>query len=62
MALLKELAGATVYNEKKSKSLAKMLENEVDISKISEILSYIDKRLNELEGEKEKLKEYQTLD
>lgn len=62
LALLKEVAGTTVYDEKKSESLARMSENEADIAKISEMLAYIDERLQELEGEKEELTAYQQLD
>merc|ERR1711862_38483 len=62
LTLLKEVAGTTVYDEKKAESLAKMSENEADIKKISEMLAYIDERLNELETEKEELTAYQRLD
>ena len=62
LALLKEVAGTTVYDEKKAESLAKMEENKTSIFKIHEILSYIEERLDELRGEKEELTQYQELD
>mmetsp|Transcript_10802 Transcript_10802/g.19558 ORF Transcript_10802/g.19558 Transcript_10802/m.19558 type:complete len:1083 (-) Transcript_10802:860-4108(-) len=62
LALLKEVAGTTVYDEKKAESLAKMEENKTSIFKIHEILSYIEERLEELRGEKEELTQYQELD
>lgn len=60
--LLKEVAGTTVYDEKKKESLDKMEENKSSIFKIHEILSYIEERLDELKGEKEELTQYQELD
>ena len=62
LELLKEVAGTTVYEEKKSESLVKISENEADNEKIREILPYIDERLTELEGEKEELNAYQKVD
>eukprot|EP00978_Attheya_sp_CCMP212_P042511 scaffold260271_cov49-Attheya_sp.AAC.1 len=62
LTLLKEVAGTTVYDEKKAASLSKMEENRSSIDKIDEILSYIETRLTELRGEKEELTRYQKLD
>lgn len=62
LQLLKEVAGTTVYDEKKAESEAKMEENRSSIEKIHEILSYIEQRLDELRGEKEELTQYQRLD
>jgi structural maintenance of chromosome 3 (chondroitin sulfate proteoglycan 6) len=62
LALLKQVAGTTVYDEKKQESLAKMEENLSSIDKISQILSDIEQRLQELHGEKEELTHYQQLD
>ena len=62
LSLLKEVAGTTVYDEKKAESLAKMDENKSSIFKIHEILKYIEERLTELRGEKEELTQYQELD
>mmetsp|Transcript_849 Transcript_849/g.1833 ORF Transcript_849/g.1833 Transcript_849/m.1833 type:complete len:1275 (-) Transcript_849:125-3949(-) len=60
--LLKEVAGTTVYDEKKEESLAKMEENKASIEKITETLEYMEQRLDELRGEKEELNQYQKLD
>ena len=62
LALLKSVAGTTVYDEKKQESLAKMEENESSCEKISALLEDIEQRLEELHGEKEELTNYQQLD
>ena len=62
LQLLKEVAGTTVYDEKKAESLTKMEENSSQIEKIEEHLSTMEERLNELRGEKEELTQYQKLD
>jgi len=62
LRLLKEVAGTTVYDEKKAESLVKMEENKSSIGKIDEILETIESRLDELRGEKEELTQYQTFD
>lgn len=62
LALLQEVAGTTLYEDKKAESLVKMTENEQSIDKINEILKDIDQRLNELKGEKEELTVYQSCD
>mmetsp|Transcript_7359 Transcript_7359/g.16017 ORF Transcript_7359/g.16017 Transcript_7359/m.16017 type:complete len:418 (-) Transcript_7359:309-1562(-) len=62
LQLLKEVAGTTVYDEKKEESAAKMEENRASIEKINETLEYMENRLEELRGEKEELDAYQKLD
>jgi structural maintenance of chromosome 3 (chondroitin sulfate proteoglycan 6) len=62
LELLKEVAGTSVYEERKSESLKIMAETESKKAKIAEVLAYINERLKELESEKEELKEYQQLD
>ena len=62
LALLKEVAGTTVYDEKKAESLVKMEENAASIEKINETLEYMESKLEELRGEKEELNQYQKLD
>lgn len=62
LRLLKEVAGTTVYDEKKNESLAKMEENAGSCAKIQDILSDIEDRLTELQSEKEELTQYQQLD
>ncbi|KAL3919423.1 MAG: hypothetical protein SGILL_003759, partial [Bacillariaceae sp.] len=62
LRLLQQVAGTTLYEDKKAESLVKMEENSQSIEKINSILSDIDNRLNELQGEKEELTAYQKLD
>ncbi|GKY91390.1 hypothetical protein MPSEU_000111300 [Mayamaea pseudoterrestris] len=62
LVLLKEVAGTTVYDEKKKESLARMRDNADSIEKIEDILSDINERLEELQSEKEELTNYQQLD
>lgn len=62
LALLQEVAGTTLYEDKKAESLVKMTENAQSIEKINAILEDIDQRLNELKGEKEELSVYQDCD
>jgi structural maintenance of chromosome 3 (chondroitin sulfate proteoglycan 6) len=62
LQLLKEVAGTTVYDEKKEESLAKMEENAASIEKINETLEYMETKLEDLRGEKEELTQYQKLD
>jgi structural maintenance of chromosome 3 (chondroitin sulfate proteoglycan 6) len=62
LQLLKEVAGTTVYDEKKEESLAKMEENKVSMEKINETLTYMENKLDELKDEKEELDAYQKLD
>lgn len=62
LTLLKEVAGTTVYDEKKAESLMKMEENANRIDKINEILISIEDRLSELQSEKDELSQYQSLD
>jgi structural maintenance of chromosome 3 (chondroitin sulfate proteoglycan 6) len=62
LRLLMEVAGTTVYDEKKSESLLKMEENRNSIEKITEMLDNINERLQELNDEKEELSAYQQLD
>lgn len=62
LRLLKEVAGTTVYDEKKAESVTKMEENRNSIQKISEMLANIEERLHELNAEKDELAAYQQLD
>lgn len=60
--LLKEVAGTTVYEERRAESLRIMQENIGKQDHIKEVLDFIDERLDELEKEKEELTEYEQLD
>ncbi|OBZ68296.1 Chromosome segregation protein sudA [Grifola frondosa] len=62
LALLKEVAGTKVYEQRRAESLRIMSETDAKRSKIGELLEYIDSRLTELEEEKEELKEFQEKD
>ncbi|KAI5116767.1 hypothetical protein M0805_004984 [Coniferiporia weirii] len=62
LALLKEVAGTKVYEQRRTESLRIMDETSSKRQKISELLDYIEGRLSELEEEKEELKEYQEKD
>lgn len=60
--MLKEVAGTKVYEKKRQESTKIMDETEAKREKIVGFLDYIEERLNELEEEKEELKEYQKSD
>ena len=62
LALLKEVAGTKVYEQRRAESLRIMAETDSKRAKIAELLEYIDTRLTELEEEKEELKEFQEKD
>ena len=62
LALLKEVAGTKVYEQRRTESLRIMTETDAKREKINELLEYIDGRLGELEEEKEELKEFQEKD
>lgn len=62
LALLKEVAGTKVYEQRRAESLRIMAETDAKRDKIAELLEYIENRLEELEEEKEELKEFQEKD
>ena len=62
LALLKEVAGTKVYEQRRTESLRIMAETDAKRDKIAELLEYIETRLSELEEEKEELKEFQEKD
>ncbi len=62
LELLKEVAGTTVYDEKKKESQIKMEENHENMNKIQETLAYMNERLDELRSEKEELTIYTKLE
>ena len=62
LALLKEVAGTKVYEQRRAESLKIMADTDAKRSKINELLDYIESRLTELEEEKEELKEFQEKD
>ena len=62
LALLKEVAGTRVYEQRRAESLRIMADTDAKRGKINELLDYIESRLAELEEEKEELKEFQEKD
>ena len=60
--LLKEVAGTQVYEARRTESLKIMNETNNKREKIDELLVYIKERLNELEEEKEELRDFQEKD
>ncbi|CAN0438085.1 unnamed protein product [Hapterophycus canaliculatus] len=60
--LLKEVAGTKVYEERRQESLKIIDELNSKFEKIQEVISVIEKRLGELEEEKEELGAYQKHD
>jgi structural maintenance of chromosome 3 (chondroitin sulfate proteoglycan 6) len=62
LALLKEVAGTRVYEDRRQESLKIVEETQLKRRKIDELLEYIEGRLGELEEEKEELNQYQQLD
>ncbi|KAJ3116176.1 Structural maintenance of chromosomes protein 3, partial [Nowakowskiella sp. JEL0407] len=62
LTLLKDVAGTKVYETRRADSLKIMDETTQKREKINELLDYIEDRLNELEEEKEELKQFQEMD
>ena len=62
LQLLKEVAGTRVYEERREESSAIIAETNSKRDKIQEVITYIEERLEELEGEKEELSAYQKCD
>ncbi|GAA6063023.1 hypothetical protein JCM10212_001802 [Sporobolomyces blumeae] len=62
LLLLKDVAGTKVYEERRAESTKIMDETNAKREKIKDLLTYIQERLDELEEEKEELKQYQTHD
>eukprot|EP00981_Chlorochromonas_danica_P010805 scaffold3414_cov183-Ochromonas_danica.AAC.11 len=62
LQLLKEVAGTTVYEERRAETMKILQETSLKQEKVNEVLTYIDERLSELEQEKAELTEYEALD
>jgi structural maintenance of chromosome 3 (chondroitin sulfate proteoglycan 6) len=62
LELLREVAGTRVYDERREESVRIMDETSGKREKIDEVLLFLDERLEELEKEKEELKDYQEQD
>ena len=62
LELLKEVAGARVYDERRTQALKLLDDSNSKKNKINETIEYINERLVELEEEKTEFKEFQQLD
>jgi structural maintenance of chromosome 3 (chondroitin sulfate proteoglycan 6) len=62
LAVLKEVAGTTVYDNKKVESMAQMQDNNDKIEKVKEILERIEDRLAQLKNETEELEQFSAAD
>mmetsp|Transcript_5649 Transcript_5649/g.13688 ORF Transcript_5649/g.13688 Transcript_5649/m.13688 type:complete len:1297 (+) Transcript_5649:271-4161(+) len=62
LELLQQVAGTTLYEDKKAESQVKMEENQQSLEKISKTLQDMDEELSQLEKDKEELTAYQSLD
>eukprot|EP00960_Hanusia_phi_P027479 746849-Hanusia_phi.AAC.5 len=62
LALLKEVAGTNVYEEKKAESEKIMKESDAKMTEINKNLAMIQARLDKLDKEKEELSQYYSLD
>lgn len=62
LQLLKEVAGTSVYEERRVESMKILQDTKSKQEKVEEVLSYIEERLSELEAEKTELTEYEQLD
>jgi structural maintenance of chromosome 3 (chondroitin sulfate proteoglycan 6) len=60
--LLKEIAGTSIYEERRAESVKIMTETVGKQERIEEVLTFIEERLSELEKEKEELTEFDLLD
>lgn len=62
LQLLKEVAGTSIYEERRAESTKILAETVLKRDEVQRILDFIEKRLTELEHEKEELTEYEQLD
>ena len=60
--LMKEIAGTRTYDERRRESIKIMKDTDSRLQAITDIINYLEGRLEELEGEKTELKKYQSLD
>ena len=62
LELVKDIAGASLYDDKKKESMKLLAETEVKMEKVSEVISSLEDRISSLGAEKEELMEYQMAD
>jgi structural maintenance of chromosome 3 (chondroitin sulfate proteoglycan 6) len=62
LGLFKEIAGTRVYDERRKESTKIMNDTKRRYEDILEVIADLDTRLRDLQGERDELREYQTLD
>ena len=62
LELIKQVAGTHVYEERRSETVATLEDTDAKRGKVEEVISSIEVRLAELEGEREELAAWQRLD
>ncbi len=62
LQLLKEIAGTTIYEERRLESIKIIEETSDKQEKVEEVLAFIEERLDELDREKKELTEFETFD
>lgn len=62
LSLLKDVAGTRVYEARRDQSTRELEGTQAQRRQIDDVIQYIDKRLGELEEEKEELHQYKDLD
>mmetsp|Transcript_932 Transcript_932/g.2174 ORF Transcript_932/g.2174 Transcript_932/m.2174 type:complete len:1364 (+) Transcript_932:353-4444(+) len=62
LGLLKEVAGTTVYEERRRNSESILADTKNKRNKIQDVVNYIEERLDELKDEKEELEAFRSLD
>lgn len=60
--LLQEVAGTSIYEQRKLESLRTMRETDGRLRQVDEVLTFLSDRLQELEQQSEELREYHRLD
>ena len=62
LGLFKEIAGTRVYDERRKESTKIMHDTQRRYADITEVIAELDGRLKDLQGERDELRDYQTLD
>ena len=60
--MLRDVAGTSVYEQRRQDSLKLIKETDTKKLKIKELMDYITERMNELEEEKKELRQFQQKD
>ena len=62
LGLIKDIAGASLYDDKKEESEKLLTETEVKMEKVAEVIASLEDRISSLGAEKEELMAYQSAD